>query len=149
MSNKYIIFLTNTYPNTRDTNIIKAENRNITGSQRKTLEKGRKMAKIVKSKLGRKNNFNTTWLVTTIKRLVIKSVKKIGKPVFSFKQTQEATKENIQILAALNGNLGSEIDAQNGSLLNYGSEFWDINGIKKLLRYHEDKERIVDIIQKG
>ena len=38
---------------------------------------------------------------------------------------------------------------QKGIPLDYGSEFWDITGIKNLFSHHEDKERIIDIIQKG
>ena len=86
--------------------------------------------------------------MTTTKRLIIKPVKKLVKSVFSFKRTQEVAQTNSQILAAFNGNLGTEIESQIGSPIDYGSEFWDINGIKHLFRYHEDKERIVNIIQK-
>ena len=68
--------------------------------------------------------------MTTIKRLTIKPVKKLGKPVFSFKRTQEAAQKNIKTLAAFNGNLVAEIEYQKGSPLEYGSEFWGINGIK-------------------
>ena len=75
-------------------------------SQRQALDMGRKMAKINKSKFDRKVNSNVTWLVTTIKRLIVKPFKKIVQPVFYFKQTQEAAQINIQILAAFNGKLG-------------------------------------------
>ena len=63
-------------------------------SQRQALDKERKMGKIIKSKLDQKQNSNATWLVTRIKRLIIKPVKKLGKPVFSFKHTQEAAQKN-------------------------------------------------------
>ena len=66
------------------------------------------MKKIIKSKLD-KNNSNATWLVTTVKRLIIKPVKKLVKTVFSFKRTHKSTQTNSQILAALNENLGAAI----------------------------------------
>ena len=107
------------------------------------------MGKIMKSKLDLTQNSSATWLVTTIKRMIIKLVKKLGKPIFSFKKTQEATRNNSQILATLNGNLGAVIEPQKGSPIEYGSEFRDITGIKNLLCHHEDKKRIVYIFQKG
>ena len=97
------------------------------------------MVKIIKIKLDRGKKSNATWLVKTIKRLIIKPVKKLVKPVFSFKQTQEAAQMNSQILAALNGNLGAATEAQTVSPLDYGPEFWYINGIKHLFRYYEYK----------
>ena len=42
---------------------------------------------IIKIKVDRKQKSNATWMVTTIKRLIIKPVKKLGKPVFAFKRT--------------------------------------------------------------
>ena len=77
--------------------------------------------------------------MTTIKRLIIKPIKKLGPTVFSFKQIQEAATHNIQILDAYNGNLGAEIEAQKGIPLYYGSKFWDITRIKNLFCHHEDK----------
>ena len=41
------------------------------------------------------------------------------------------------------------MEAQKGSPLYYGSEFHDITSIAKLFSHHEEKDRIVDIIQKG
>ena len=87
--------------------------------------------------------------MTTIKRLIIKPFNKIRRPVFYFKRTQKSALMNSQILSAFNGNSGAEIEAQTGIPLYYGSEFWDINGIKNLFCYHKDKERIVDMNQKG
>ena len=107
------------------------------------------MAKFIKCKLYLTQKSNTTWLVTTIKRLIIKPVKKLGKPVFYLKRTHEAAQKNSQILAAFKGNLGSAIEAQKVIPLDYGSEFRDINVIKNLFCYHDEKERIFDIIQKG
>ena len=78
------------------------------------------MGKNIKGKLDRTQNSNTPWLVTTIKRLIIKPVKRLGPPVFSFKQTQEVAQTNIQILAAFNGNLEASIEAKTGIPLDYG-----------------------------
>ena len=64
-----------------DINPIEAENRKITISQRQDLDKGRQMEKILKAKIDRTQKFNTTWLVTKIKRLIIKPVKEFGLPV--------------------------------------------------------------------
>ena len=44
-------------------------------------------------------------------------------------------------------NLWAEIEAQNGSPLYYGSEFWYITGIKKLFHHQKEKETTVEIIQ--
>ena len=41
------------------------------------------------------------------------------------------------------------MEAQKGIPLDYGSEFRDITGIKNLFNHHEEKDRIVYIIQKG
>ena len=85
-----LIYLTDTYPKTEDTNPIEEENRNITESQRQALNKGIQMAKTIKSKLDWKQNSNATWILTTIKRLIIKLFKKPGNPFFSFKRTKES-----------------------------------------------------------
>ena len=138
--------LIDTDPKPWDTNAIEAENGNITDSQCQSLDKGKQIAEIIKSKLYEKKKSNATWLVTTIKILIIKLVKKLEKPVFSFKRTYEAAQINSQILAAFNGTLGASIEAQTGSRLYYGSEFWNINGIKHFLSYYKYKERIVNII---
>ena len=87
--------------------------------------------------------------MTTIEILIIKPVKKFGTPVFSFKRTRESALQNSSILYTFNGYLGEVIESQKGSLLDYGSEFRDINRIKNLLRHHEEKERIFNIIRKG
>ena len=105
------------------TSAIEAENRNITDSQNQDLDKGIKMAKIIKCKLDRTQKSNSTWLVMTIKRLIIKPVNKFGPPVFSFKLTQEAARQSSQILTAFNVNLVASIESQKGSPMYYGSEF--------------------------
>ena len=103
-----------------DTTLIKAEKTNITDSQRQQLEKWRQMTKILKGKIDQTQKSNATGLVKTIKRLIVKPVNKLRPPFFSFNTTHEAAFQNIQIWAALNGNLGVTIEAQNGSPLDYG-----------------------------
>ena len=73
----------------------------------------------------------------------------IRKPILSFKRTNEAAVRNIKILAATNGDSGSATAEQNGSPLNYGSEFRDTSYLIKLFYHHEDKINIINIIQQG
>ena len=67
---------------------MESEDRNISDSHRQTLDKGQQMANIIKSKLDQTKNSKAIWLVTTIKKLIIKPLNKLRPPVFSFKQTQ-------------------------------------------------------------
>ena len=106
------------------------------------------MAKFLQGKIDQTQKSNTTWLVTTIYKLIIEPVKELGLPVFSFKITQEAARQNSKIVSAVNGNLGAAMGAQNVISLEHGSEFRNITGIKNLLGHHEEKDRIVEIIQK-
>ena len=108
-----------------------------------------KNGKIIKVNLYRTQKSNSTWLGTTIKRLIIEPFKVFGLPVFYCKWTQGTARQNIQILDALNGSLGAAMESQKGSPLNYVLTFWGITGTKNLFSHHEDKYRIVDIIQKG
>ena len=81
------------------------------------------MVKILKGDIYRTQKSNVPRLVTAIKILIIKPISKLSPPVLSFKRTQEAARQIIQILAAFNGNLGAAIESQKGSPLDYGSEF--------------------------
>ena len=76
-------------------------------------------------------------------------IQKFEKPIFSFKRTHEAEVRNGKILAAFNGDLGAAIVAQKYSPVNYGSEFRGSAALEKLLFYHEDRTKIINIIQKG
>ena len=107
------------------------------------------MAKILKGELDPKQNSRASWLVETIKNLILRSFKDLRIPVFSLKSTQEAALHNSNILANLYGNLGKAIKSQKVIPLDYGSQFRDFSGIAKIFIRHEDKKRIVDIIQKG
>ena len=68
---------------------------------------------------------------------------------FSFKWTNEAAIRNIKILAEFKGDLGAEIAAQKDSSVNYRSEFRDTMALSKLFLHHEDKTKIINIIQHG
>ena len=48
-----------------------------------------------------------------------------------------------------NGNLGVAMEDQKEIPLDYGSEFRDITRIRNLFSHNEDKDRIVEIFQKG
>ena len=56
-----------------------------------------------------------------MKKLIEKPFKEIRIPVLYFKRTQEEALQNINILAALDGNLYEAIEAQKGIPLDYGS----------------------------
>ena len=75
--------------------------------QCQSLDKRIKMAKIFKGKLDQTHKSNAIWIVTTIKRIILKTVKEFGLPVLSFKHTQKVARNNNQMLAAFNGNLGA------------------------------------------
>ena len=48
---------------------------------------------------------------------------------------------------AFKGDLGGEISVQKDSPVNYGSEFRDTAALAKLFLYHEERTKIVNIIQ--
>ena len=77
------------------------------------------MERFLHGKLDQTQKSHASWLVTTIKKLIIRPVKDIGQPVFFFKRTQEAAHQNINILDAFNGNLGAEMEYQDGIPLDY------------------------------
>ena len=53
------------------------------------------------------------------------------------------------MLAAFKGDWGAVIAAQKDSPVNYGSEFRNITSLAKLFFYHDDKTKIINIIQQG
>ena len=71
----------------------------------------------------------------------------IRKSHFSFKRTHEASVRNSKILAAFKGDLGAEIAAHKDSPVNYGPEFRNTTALAKLFLHHEDKTKIINIIQ--
>ena len=50
---------------------------------------------------------------------------------------------------ALKGYLGAAIDSHKDRPVNYGSEFRNTTALAKLFLHHEDKTKIIDIIQQG
>ena len=77
------IYLTDIYTRPMDTTLIEAIKNNRPYIQNQALYKGRQMSKIIKGKLDRKNESDTSWLVTKITKFIIKPVKDIGLPVLS------------------------------------------------------------------
>ena len=117
--------------------------------QRQELDKGILIANTLKGKLNSQQKINLSWIVTTIKTILKTPIQKSEKPIFSLRRTHEAVVSNSKILAAFKGDLGASIEAQRESPLNHGSEFRDIASLGKLFLYHENKSKIINIIQQG
>ena len=92
---------------------------------------------------------NAPWLVITIKVIPKTPIQKSENPIFSSNRTHAAAIRNIKILTALNGDLGAEIAAKKDSPVNYGSELRDKAALEKLFFYHNNRTKIINIIQKG
>ena len=107
------------------------------------------IANTIKGKLNSQQTTNTSWLVTTIKATLKIPIQKSEKPIFSFKRTHEATVRNRKIIAEFKGDLGTEIASHKDSPVNYGSEFRNKMALEKLFLHHEDKTKIISIIQNG
>ena len=107
------------------------------------------IANTLKGKSKSQQLTNTLWLVTTIKATLKIPIQKLEKPIFSFKRTHESAVRNSKILAALKGVSGAAIAAQNDIPVTYGSKFRDISPLEKVFFYHEDKNKIINIIQQG
>ena len=75
---------------------------------------------MIKSKLDQKQISYTSWLVTTITNLIRKPIKVLSILLLTFKQTQEADLNNINILVVFDGNLGEAIKPQQGIVLDCG-----------------------------
>ena len=75
--------------------------------------------------------------------------KELRPPVLSLKRKKEAEVQNRNILASFNGNLGEASEAHQVIPPDYGSKFRDPTGITNLYHHHEDKETIMELIQKG
>ena len=105
------------------------------------------LANILNDKLNRQEQ--KSLLITTTKEILKTPAQKLKKTVFSFKRTNKAESKNSKILVALNGNLNTAIAEQNDSPLNYGSEFRNTTDLATLFYYHEDKSRVINIIQQG
>ena len=107
------------------------------------------IANTLKGKLNSQQLSNASWLVTMINATLKTPIQKFEKPIFSFRRTHEASVRNSKILAAFKGDLGAAIAAHKESPVNYGSEFRDTTYLAKLFLHHEEKTKIINIIQKG
>ena len=107
------------------------------------------IANTLKGKLNSQKLTNASFLVTTIKATPKTPIHIFEKPIISFRRTHEAAVSNIKILAAFNGDLGASIVAQQDSPVNYRLGFRDIAPLAKLFLHHEDKTKIIQIIQQG
>ena len=103
----------------------------------------------LKCKLNSQQSTNTSWLVTTIKATLKTPIQKFEKPIFSFRKTHEAAVRNRKILVAFKGGLGAALTAHKDSPVDYGSEFCNITSLEELFLHHEDKTKIINIIQQG
>ena len=66
-----------------------------------------------------------------------------------FRRTHKEAVMNSKIIAALKGDIGAAIAAQQDRPVNYGSEFCDIASVEKLFLHHEDTTKTINIIQQG
>ena len=74
-------------------------------------------------------------------------IQKSENPIFSFRRTHEAAVRNSKVLAAFKGDLGAAIAAHKDSPVSDGLDFRDITTLARLFLYHEDKSKIINIIQ--
>ena len=118
-------------------------------TQHKELDKGTLISNTLKGNLNGQQSTNESWLVTTIKASLKTPIQKSEKPIFLFRRTHEEPVRNSKILTAFKGDLGAEILAHTDIPVNYGSEFRDTTASEKLFLHHEDKTKIINIIQKG
>ena len=117
--------------------------------QLQELNKGTHIANTLKGHLNSQQKTNALWLVTTIKAILNTPIKIFVNPIFLFRKTHEAAFRTSTILPAFNGDLGAAIAAQKDNPVNYGSEFCDTAALAKLLFYHVDRAKIINIIQQG
>ena len=82
-------------------------------------------------------------------KLISTTSKYLRPPVLYFKYTQQAELQNSNIMVAFKGNLGNDLEVQQGNPLNYGPELRDPTGISNLFHHHEDRDKIIHMIQIG
>ena len=118
-------------------------------NQGKELEKGMLTANTLKGKLSSQQSTNALWIVTTINVTPKTPIYKFEKPIFLFRRTHEAAVRNSKILTVFKGDLGAAIVAHKDSPFKYGSEFRDMTSLEKIFLHHEEKTKIINIIQQG
>ena len=84
-----------------------------------------------------------------IKATLKTPIQKFENTIISFRRTHETAVRNSKILAEFKGDLCAAITPHKDISVNYGSEFRDITALAKLFLHHEDKTKIINIIQKG
>ena len=107
------------------------------------------VANTLKGKLNNQQLRNASWLVTTIKVTLKTLIQKFEEPIFSYRRTPEVAVRNSKILAVFKGGLGAAIAEHKDRSVNYGSEFRDITALENLFLHHEDRTKIINIIQQG
>ena len=97
------------------------------------------MSKTLKGKIEIQQTLRASCLVTTTKQMIAVLTNKLRTPVFPLKQTQGASLNNRNTLAASNQDLGNAQKSRKVIPLDHGSELRDPTGIAKLFGHHEDK----------
>ena len=142
--------LTNTPTEKPSTNVyVNQQNIYDINIQRQELDKGMLISNTLKGKLKSQQINNTLWLVTMIKAILKTPIQKFENSIILFRITHEAAVRNRKILTAFKGDLGAAIAAQKYSPVNSRSEFCNIGSLEKLFLYHEEKTKIIKIIQQG
>ena len=75
-------------------------------------------------------------------------IHKFEKAVLLFRRTHEAAVRSSKILVVFRGDLGAAFVAQKDSQVKFGLELRNIVSLAELLLHHEDKTKIINIIQK-
>ena len=101
----------------------------------------------LKDKTNSQQKTNELWIVTTIKAITKMPIQKFEMHILSFRRRHEAAVRNSKIFAELKGDLGAEIASQKDSSVNYGPEFRNAAALSQLFLYHEERTKIVNIIQ--
>ena len=76
---------------------------------------------MIRGNLDNNKKSHTSCQVDPIKNLIIRPFNDISIPVLSFRLTQEAVLDKINILATFGGNLVKAMKYQKGSPIEYGS----------------------------
>ena len=76
-------------------------------------------------------------------------VQRFEKPYYCSGEHMRQQSGIAKYLRKLKGDLGAAIAEQKDIPVKYGSEFRDIASLEKLFLYHEEKTKIIKIIQQG
>ena len=117
--------------------------------QRQELDKWMLISNNLIDKLDSQQATNASWLVSTIKAILQTTIQKFEELIFLFSTTHEAAFNNSKVLVVFKGDLGAAIEEQKDRLVNSESGLRNISSVAKLFLHHEDKTKIINIIQKG